>query len=150
MVFWWATNQIMKKLKDIIEGLKINSKTKLHNDYRDYGEGEMDNLNIDHSLCELFNINLSDNELISFTVEIYDMMKKYKIPVNDKFYHIKDKDLNKKFYTYIRPSNCDETKVLTIKKDTQIHIYKTPDFFIIGFIGYKNNKLINDYFLHIV
>lgn len=140
----------MKKLKDIIEGLKISSKTKLHNDYEDYGEGEMDNLNIDDSLRELFNINLPDNELISFTVEIYDMMKKYKIPVNDKFYHIKDKDINKKFYTYIRPSNCGETKVLNIKKDAQIHIYKTPDFFIIGFIGYKNNKLINDYFLHII
>ena len=83
----------MKKVIDIIEGLKINSKTKLHNDYEDYGEGEMDNLNIDHSLRELFNINLLDNELISFTVEIYDMMKKYKIPVNDKFYHIEDKNV---------------------------------------------------------
>lgn len=140
----------MKKLKDIIEGLKINSKTKLHNDYEDYGEGEMDNLNIDHSLRELFNINLSDNELISFTVEVYDMMKKYKIPVNDKFYHIKDKDINKKFYIYISTSNCSETKNLNIKNDAQIRIYKTPDFFIIGFIGYKNNKLINDYFLHII
>ena len=141
----------MKSLFNIIqEKLKISSKTKLHNDYEDYGEGEMDNLSIDDSLHELFNINLSDNELISFTVEIYNMMKKYKIPVNDKFYHIKDKDLNKKFYTYIRPSNCSETKVLTIKKDIQIHIYKTPNFLIIGFIGYKNHKLINDYFLHII
>ena len=141
----------MKTLIDIIEGLKLNYKTKIHNDYGDYGEGEMDNLNIDYSLREFFNINLLDNELISFNVEIYNMMKKYKISPHDKFYHIKDKDINEKFYTYIRPSNCDETKVLNIKKDVQIHIYKTPKFFIIGFIGYdKTHKLINDYFLYII
>jgi len=151
MVFGWATNQIMKKLLNIIEGIRINSKTKLHNEYEDYGKGEMDDLNIEYSLHELFNINLTDNELISFNVEIYNMMKKYKISSHDKFYHIEDKDINKKFYAHIRPSNCDETKYLNIKNDAQIHIHKTPNFFIIGFIGYnKNQKLINDYFLHIV
>ena len=141
----------MKKLKDIIEGLKINSKTKLHNDYEDYGEGEMDNLSIDDSLRELFNINLPDNELISFTVEVYDMMKKYKIPVNDKFYHIEDKNVQRggKLIIHIRKSNLEDEKRLIINKDVQIGIYKTSDFFIVAFIGYnKNHKLINDYFLH--
>ena len=141
----------MKKVIDIIEGLKINSKTKLHNDYEDYGEGEMDNLSIDDSLRELFNINLPDNELISFTVEVYDMMKKYKIPVNDKFYHIEDKNVQPggKLIIHIRKSNLEDEKRLIINKDVQIGIYKTSDFFIVAFIGYnKNHKLINDYFLH--
>lgn len=141
----------MKKVIDIIEGLKINSKTKIHNDYEDYGKGEMDNLSIDNSLRELFNINLPDNELISFTVEVYDMMKKYKIPVNDKFYHIEDKNVQPggKLIIHIRKSNLEDEKRLIINKDVQIGIYKTSDFFIVAFIGYnKNHKLINDYFLH--
>ena len=141
----------MKKVIDIIEGLKINSKTKIHNDYEDYGKGEMDNLSIDDSLRELFNINLPDNELISFTVEVYDMMKKYKIPVNDKFYHIEDKNVQPggKLIIHIRKSNLEDEKRLIINKDVQIGIYKTSDFFIVAFIGYnKDHKLINDYFLH--
>ncbi len=143
----------MKNLKNIIEGLKINSKTKIRNDYEDYGKGEMDNLSIDDSLCKLFNINLSDNKLTDVIVEIYDMMKKYKIPINDKFYHIEDKNVQPggKLIIHIRKSNLEDEKRLIINKDVQIGIYKTPEYFIVAFIGYnKNNKLINDYYLHII
>ena len=141
----------------LIEKLKIDSKSKFSNiedNYEEFGKGEFEQLDIEDFVKNVFDMNMKDNDIIKF----YNKLKYYKIDPDTKFWHIPEKNVDKKIYTKIQILISKDSDVgadiMTInvsKNDAlQIRFYNFPNthLFIIVFVKHHKGSLINEYFLH--
>ena len=147
----------MKNLNEIIESLKIGSKSKVNdyaNEYKEYGEGDFEQLDVEDFVNDKFSIQMRDNDIIKF----YNTLKEYKINPDAKFWHIPEENVDKKIYTklsvlgskdpgynscYINIGDSKRPRLQIAFKE-----YPKTNLFVIIFVDNTNGKLINEYFLY--